>query len=53
MVFVDDGRASCLVNSSAASLLGLPHAGEMDAIEVAGGMRRLADRNEIRADAYR
>jgi hypothetical protein len=39
-VFVDDGRAPCLVNSSAARLLGLPSAGEMDAIAVAGGMRR-------------
>ena len=53
VVFVDDGRAPCLINSSAAKLLGLPRAGEMDPIEVAGGMRRLADRSEIRANAYR
>lgn len=53
VVFVDDGRAPCLINSTAATLLGLPHAGETNPHEVAGGMRRLADRNEVRSNAYR
>lgn len=53
VVFVDDGRAPCLINSTAAKLLGLPHAGETNPQEVAGGMRRLADRNEVRSNAYR
>jgi hypothetical protein len=52
-VFVDDGRAPCLINSTAAKLLGLPHAGETNPVEVATGMRRLADRNEVRSNAYR
>ena len=52
-MFVDDGRAPCLINSTAAKLLGLPHAGETNPIEVATGMRRLADRNEVRSNAYR
>lgn len=53
VVFVDDGRAPCLINSTAAKLLGLPHAGETNPMEVAVGLRRLADRNETRSNAYR
>jgi hypothetical protein len=53
VVFVDDGRAPCLVNTSAAKLLGLPKAGEIDPIQVAEGMRRLADRSKCRANTYR
>lgn len=50
---MDDGRAPCLINTSAAKLLGLPNAGEVDPVHVAGGMRRLADRSKIRANTYR
>jgi len=53
VVFVDDGRAPCLVNTSAAKLLGLPKAGEIGPIHVAEGMRRLADRSKCRANTYR
>jgi PAS domain-containing protein len=53
VVFVDDGRAPCLVNTSAAKLLGLPKAGEIGPIHVAEGMKRLADRSKCRANTYR
>ncbi|CAK9859606.1 unnamed protein product [Sphagnum jensenii] len=53
VVFVDDGRAPCLVNTSAAKLLGLPKAGDVDPIQVAEGMKRLADRSKCRANTYR
>lgn len=53
VVFVDDKRAPCLINEAAAQLLGLPNAGEADPAQVAGGMRRLADRSKNRSSTYR
>lgn len=53
VVFVDDKKAPCLLNTAAAELLGLPYPGEVDPVLVANGMRRLADRSKIRANTYR
>ncbi|KAJ7536188.1 hypothetical protein O6H91_12G059300 [Diphasiastrum complanatum] len=53
VVFVDAGFGPCLINPAAAKLLGLSSAGETDPIEVAFGMRKLADRSICRSKAYR
>ncbi|KAL3696731.1 hypothetical protein R1sor_010807 [Riccia sorocarpa] len=53
VAFVDDGRGQCLVNPSAAELLGLPGPGEYETRKVASGMRHLADRSIAAADVYR
>nr|XP_024386102.1 probable histidine kinase 5 isoform X3 [Physcomitrium patens] len=53
VVFVDDKGAPCLVNEAAAKLMGLPNAGEADPVQVAGGIRRLADRSKNRGSTYR
>jgi len=53
VVFVDEKSAPCLINEAAAKLLGLLYAGEVDPVQVAGGIRRLADRSNDRATTYR
>ncbi|KAG0614827.1 hypothetical protein M758_6G206500 [Ceratodon purpureus] len=53
VVFVDDKKAPCLINEAAAVLLDLPNAGEADPLQVASGMRRLADRSKDRGSTYR
>ena len=50
---MDDKKAPCLINEAAAMLLDLPNAGEADPVQVASGMRRLADRSKDRGLTYR
>ncbi|KAL2643698.1 hypothetical protein R1flu_011285 [Riccia fluitans] len=53
VAFVDDRRGQCLINPTAAELLGLPGPGEYDTRRVVNGMRHLADRSIAAADVYR
>ncbi|CAM6093964.1 unnamed protein product [Calypogeia fissa] len=52
VAFVDDGNGQCLINPTAAHLLGFPGPGEYDARLVAQGMCHLADRSNAVADVY-